>query len=327
MKAGLRGGRVGLVALAGLMALQGNAQSSSETPASLVAALHGAFGDHHARAVHSNGLVLEGTFDPAPDASTIVKTPVFSERAVPVVVRFSLFAGVPNLADNDDAAAPVGFGMKIKSPDGDDFDVEAFQHPDFITATADEFGVFLRALSATKPDSPHPTPLEQFLGTHPHARDFLQSRTYPASYAQARYFSPSSEKFTDRAGRSIFVRYELIPHSGESYLSPQERKAKSATYLRDDLIGRMKRGPIVFDWYAQVAEKGDAIADPSIAWPATRRLVKLGTITLTQIPSNAAAVDKALLLMPGRSHPGVEAADPMLKLRDDTHEISFAQRQ
>jgi catalase len=143
---------------------------AKETPLSMVNALHTAFGEHHARAVHTKGVVVEGTFTPSPDARTIVKAPVFLGGTLPVIARFSDFAGVPTLPDTDDGASPAGLGIKIKALDGDDFDIEANNHKDFITATFDEFAVFLRALGATKPDSPHPNPVEQFLATHPHAR-------------------------------------------------------------------------------------------------------------------------------------------------------------
>jgi hypothetical protein len=33
--------------------------------------------------------------------------------------------------------------------------------------------------------------------------------------------------------------------------------------------------PVSFTWYAQMADQGDAIDDPSIAWPPARKLVKL----------------------------------------------------
>jgi hypothetical protein len=143
-------------------------------------ALYAAFGQHHDRAVHTKGTILEGTFTPAPEARTIVRTPVFAGGPRPVVARFSLFAGVPTLPDNDDSAAPCGFAVKIKALDGDDFDIETNQHRNFIVATFDEFAVFMRALGATKPDSPHPNPVEQFLSTHPTAKEFLGSRTYRA---------------------------------------------------------------------------------------------------------------------------------------------------
>ena len=67
------------------------------------------------RAVHTKGVVLEGVFTPVPEARTIVKTPIFSGGPLPIVARFSLFAGLPDLLDNSDGASPVGLGVKIKS--------------------------------------------------------------------------------------------------------------------------------------------------------------------------------------------------------------------
>jgi catalase len=293
----------------------------------MVEALHAAFGTHHARAVHTKGIIFEGTFTPAPAARAIVKTPIFTGGPLPVIARFSLFAGVPDVADNDDGASPVGLGLKIKAADGDDFDIQAFNHRDFVVATSDEFAMLLRAIGATRPDSPHPNPVERFLAAHPHARDFLGSLTYPVSYAEAKYYGINSEKFTNAEGKSVFVRYQLVPRAGEHYLSPEQRKAKSGRYLQDEIVRRAAKGPILFDWYAQIAGDGDAIANPSIAWPDTRRLVKLGTFSIERLPSHPAVADRTLLFQPGQPHPGVEPADPMLTMRNAADAISFGERQ
>ena len=293
----------------------------------MVEALHTAFGNHHARAVHTKGTIFEGTFTPSAEAQAIVKEPIFTGGKLPIVARFSLFAGVPDLPDNDDGASPAGFAVKIKALDGDDFDVEANQHKDFIVATFDEFAVFLRAVGATKPDTPHPNPVEQFLGAHPHAKEFLGSRTYPSSYAQAMYFGINSVKFTNAKGHAVFVRYRFVPLAGEHYLTPEERKARSASYLQDDITQRVAKEPVLFDWYAQIAEKGDKIEDPSIAWPESRKMVKLGTFTLLKQPDDPESAQKALLFLPGQPHPGVEAADPMLTMRNTAYPISLGERQ
>ena len=301
-------------------------QRPRETPLSMVNALHAAFGDHHARAVHTKGVILEGTFTPAPEARAIVKNPIFKGGPLPVIARFSLFAGVPDVPDNDDAASPVGIGLKIKAPGGD-FDMQAFNHRDFVVTTSDEFATLLRAIGATKPDSPHPNPLEQFLAAHPHAREFLGSRTYPISYAAAKYYGVNAEKFTNAKGGSVFVRYQFVPRAGERYLTPAERKTKSGSYLQDEIVQRAAKGPIVFDWYAQIAQKGDVIEDPSIAWPDTRRLVKLGTFSIERLPNDPKTADRTLLFQPGSPHPGVDPADPMLAMRDAADAISVGERQ
>lgn len=313
--------------LLGCAASTAFAEPPKETPLSMVNALHTAFGEHRARAVHTKGVILEGTFTPANEARSIVKAPVFAGGPLPVVARFSDFAGVPDLPDNDDGASPAGFAIKIKAPDGDDFDIEANQHKDFIVATFDEFAVFLRSLAASRASTTHPNPTEQFLATHPHAKEFLATRTYPASYATATYFGINSEKFTNAQGQSKFVRYRFVPHEPEKYLSPPERKSMSANYLQDEITQRVSQRPIVFDLIAQLSGPGDRIEDPSVAWPDSRPTVKLGTITLTRLPTDPDKAQRELLFLPGQSHPGVEPADPMLIMRNTAYPISLGQRQ
>ena len=312
----------------GLMAQRAGAQDMTPpqaSPRDMVDALHTAFGEHHARAVHTKGVVLEGTFEPAAEAKALTKEPIFAGGPLPVVARFSLFAGVPTLSDTDDGASPAGFGVKIKAADGDDFDIESNQHKDFITATTDEFRTFLQALGAAgKGDK---APLTAFLDAHPHAREFLASRTYPASYASATYFGVNAVKFTNDQGKSIFVRYRFVPKAPEKYLSPDERKAQGPNYLQDEIVKRVAGGPVVFDWYVQVAEEGDKIEDPSIAWPEARKMVKVGAFTLSKQPADPDAAQHDLLFLPGKPHPGVDPADPMLVLRNKAYPISFKERQ
>ena len=68
------------------------------------------------------------------------------------------------------------------------------------------------------------------------------------------------------------------------------------------------------------------IDDPSIAWPGSRKLVKLGTITLTRVVADPGA-DRKLLFLPANMPDGIAAADPMLAVRNDAYPISFAHRQ
>lgn len=321
-----------LIATAGLVGAitAGAADAAQDTsgqvasPQDMVDALHTAFGKHHARAVHTKGVMLEGEFVPDPGAAKLTKAAIFKGGALPVTARFSLFAGVPDLPDNDDGASPAGFAFKVRDAGGD-FDVEANQHKDFITGTSEEFRTFLIALGAA--NGGNKAPLNAFLASHPHARDFLGSRTYPSSYARATYFGVNSVKFTNAQGQSSFVRYRFVPRAGDDYLTPEQRKAQSASYLQDEVLKRVSGQPIVFDWFAQVAERGDKVEDPSIAWPESRKLVKLGTITLTKQPADPEAAQKALLFLPGQPHPGVEPADAMLKLRNKAYPISFGERQ
>jgi catalase len=56
-----------LLLLSRVLASPGTAPPPTKsTPAELVDALHTAFGEHHARAVHTKGIFLEGSFEPDP---------------------------------------------------------------------------------------------------------------------------------------------------------------------------------------------------------------------------------------------------------------------
>ena len=301
-----------------------NMAPSAASPLDMVNGLHTAFGEHHARAVHTKGVMVEGSFTPSPGAASLTKEPIFKGGPLPVVARFSNFAGVPDLPDNDDGASPAGFAVKIKEKAGIDFDIVSNQHPDFIAATSDDFLVFLLAAGAAgKGDK---GPLDAYLSSHPHARQFLASRTYPVSYAQAPYFGINSFKFTNSKGESAFVRYKFVPRAEPKYLKPEERKGLGPNYLQEELANRVAREPVVFDWFAQIAEPGDRIEDPSVAWPESRRMVKLGTITLNKFVGNTDA-QRTLMFLPGQPHLGVEPADPMLVLRNTAYPISLGQRQ
>jgi catalase len=299
----------------------------NQTPQDLVNALRSAFGEHHARAVHAKGILLEGTFTATKAARTLSKEPIFNGVTMPVVARFSDFTGIPDIPDNIGDANPRGFAFKVKTKGGA-VDVVSHSFNGFPVATGDEFAAFLRAVGASGPSVPHPTPIEQFLGDHPIAKAFLTSqKPPPVSYATTAYFGVNSFRYTDAKDKPTYVRYRFVPRAGEHYLTPDALKATGPNYLREEIAQRLAKTPVVFDWYAQIAGKDDAIENPSIAWPASRKLVKIGTITITKVADDQDAIDKQTLFLPGEVHPGIAPADPMLTLRNNAYPISFKGRQ
>jgi catalase len=300
----------------------------NQTPQDLVNALHSAFGTHHARAVHAKGTILEGSFKATSDARALSKEAIFSGATLPVTARFSDFTGIPDIPDNVGDANPRGFAFKIKAADGTAVDVVAHSFNGFPVATADEFAVLLRDIGTSGPGVAHPTPIEQYLATHPIAKNFLTTqKPPPVSYATTAFYGVNSFKFTNAKGQSTFVRYRFVPHAGEHYLTPAELKTKGPNYLQEEIGKRAAMEPIVFDWYAQVSQPEDKIEDPSIAWPENRKLIRLGTITINKLVTDQASVDKQLLFLPGSTHSGIDPADPMLIMRNQAYPISYGNRQ
>ena len=318
---------VAALAISAIAAIQPTTIRAGEA-AQLVDDLHSVFGKHHARAVHAKGIILEGTFAPTEAARSVSRAALFARDGVPVTIRFSNFAGIPNVPDNVNDANPRGFGIKFRTGGDGDMDVVAHSFNGFPTATAGEFGVLLRAIASSGPGIASPTPLEQFLKSHPIAKTFFMTQNPPpVSYATTAYFGVNSVAFVNAKNERNFVRYRFVPAAGEHYLDETTRKSKGPNYLTEEIAQRIAATPIRFDWYAQLAGPGDKIEDPSIAWPEARTLVNLGAITVERITSNQTVADKSLLFLPGTLPNGIEAADPMLAVRNEAYPISFGERQ
>lgn len=304
------------------------ATTTHESPAQAVQALHSAFGQHHARAVHAKGIVLEGRFVPSADGRRLSRAVLFGAEGVPVIVRFSDFTGLPEIPDTVGDASPRGLAIKFKLADGGETDIVSHSFNGFPVATADEFAQLMRAVGSSGPAAPKPTALDRFLEAHPIAKTFLTTqKAPPVSYATLSYFGVTTFAFVDAAGRRTAVRYRFVPQAGEQVLDAAALKTKGPNYLSEEIARRVAAASVAFDWYAQVSGPGDVVDDPSIAWPENRTLVKLGTITVDRLASEQAKLDKALLFLPGRLPAGIEPADPMIGVRNAAYPISFAERQ
>jgi catalase len=305
----------------------GASKDREHLPVQLVKNLHSAFGERGVRAVHAKGVILEGEFTPTLEAKTLCKAVVF-DATVSVVVRFSDFTGIPDISDTKYDASPRGFAVKFLLKDGSNLDVVSHSFNGFPTATAKEFGELFQAVGASGPEAAKPTALDKFLATHPVAKTFLTTqKPPPESYATAQYYGVNSFLFTDAKGAGRAVRYRFVPDIGEKYLDAAALKEKGPNYLAEEIRVRVDDKPIRFTWYAQLAEVGDDLENPSIAWPETRKLVKLGVLTIDRVGSNTPAADKALSFLPGTLVPGIGIADPMVTIRNAAYPISFHQRQ
>lgn len=302
-------------------------QLDERTPGHLVQDLHAAFGAHQARAVHAKGYILQGSFAPSPEARKISLADVF-KAPVPVIIRFSDFTGLPTIPDTSPLAQPRGFAVKFLLPDGSNLDIVNHSFNGFPTPTAADFGDLLRAIATSGPNAAKPTALDTYLAGHPIAKAFLTSQTPPpVSWATTTYYAVNAFAFTNNRGKVLYVRYRFVPEAGDHYLSPGALATKGPNYLSQEIIERIGKGPIRFTWFAQIAEAGDKIADPSVAWPESRKLIKLGIITIDKPSSNSPLADRSLIFLPGSTPPGIAAADPMLTIRNAAYVLSAGERR
>jgi catalase len=191
-------------------------------PAQLVQDFHAAFGEHHARAVHTKGFILQGTYTPSAEARELCRAQLFMESSVPVVVRFSDFTGLPNIPDTQATANPRGLAIKFLMPDGSDTDIVSHSFNGFRVSTSSDFHALLQAIAHSGGEPTPGSELETFLGSHPTAKTFLITQTQlPQSWAATSFYSVNAVQFTDAQGRNRFVRYQFIPEAGEHSLAPR----------------------------------------------------------------------------------------------------------
>ena len=302
--------------------------ATAPAPQQMVDALYSAFGDHHSRAVHAKGIMAVGTFEPTLEAAELSKASIFARGALPVLVRFSDFTGIPEIPDTIGDANPRGFAIKFELPDGSSADIVAHSFNGFPTATSAEFRELLLAIGASGAGATKPTALDSFLMSHPIAKTFLTTqKPPPESYATLSYFGVNAFAFTDAKNYRRFVRYRFAPSGGEAVLTPARLAAMGPNYLQSELPERLAKSAADFVWYAQIAEASDAIGDPSIAWPESRKQVKLGIIRINRMAPDAIATDKATMFAPLNVPTGIAPADPMLEIRQQAYPLSFQHRQ
>src|ERR1700712_5537898 len=78
------------------------------TPQELVEAQHLGFGFHGGRAVHAKGIIFEGTFTPDPQAAILTSARHMQKEPSHLLVRFSNFTSLLDIADNLKAANARG---------------------------------------------------------------------------------------------------------------------------------------------------------------------------------------------------------------------------
>jgi catalase len=298
------------------------------TPSQLVDALNLVFGKQSDnRAVHAKGIVLHGRFLPSSAAADLSQAPHFQKNAVPLTVRFSDFAGIPNIPDNDGLANPRGLALKFRLPDGTDTDLVTHSFNGFPSPTADDFRQFLTALGTSGPSVGHPTPADTYLAAHPVARTFLETQKLPpVSYGTLSYYGVNTFKFTNARGVARYGRYRIIPEAGEQLLTVEQAKQAPPGYLADEIRRRAAGAPVRFRMLVQLAADGDKLEDPSIAWPETRATIDVGVIEITSVAADSDTEQRALMFLPTALPAGIEAADPMIAARSAAYPVSYGRR-
>lgn len=281
------------------------------------------------RAAHAKGLMLSGTFKPAPQAQSLTKAPHILRESTPVTARFSNSTGLPQLPDNISDANPRGFAIRFNLAEHVHTDIVNHSMDGFPTRDGYEFLEFLRAAVASGPEAPSPKPIEKFLAAHPAALAFVQApKLFPSSLARETYFAVTAFAFTNAAGEKKFGRYRILPELGNDHLTAEQVAKIGENYHYDEIAARVTKKPVRFKVVVQVADPSDTVDDATIHWPESRPLVDFGTVELNAVMPDTLAQQKHIIFDPIPRVDGIEAsADPLLELRAAIYLLSGRRRR
>jgi catalase len=282
------------------------------------------------RPAHAKGILLTGVFTPSAQAASLTNAPHIRRESTPVTVRFSDFAGIPAVPDNDpQGASPRGCAIRFHLAEHVHTDIVAHSVDAFPSRTGEGMLDFLKALIATDPAGPHPNAIEQFLGSHPAALTFVQApKPIPTSFARESFFAVSAFKFISADGASRFGRYRILPLAGTDYLDAAGAAAQTPNFLFDEIKERIAKEPVRFRIAVQLAEAGDITDDATIRWPQDRPQLTFGEITLKEIAPDNAGEQQVLIFDPIPRVDGIEAsADPLFEPRANVYLMAGRRRR
>ena len=297
----------------------------------MIEAFEGTFGAHAGqRRNHIKGTCASGEFIGTPDAAALSRSPLFTGKPIPVVARFSLGGGNPDVPDA--APAPRGMALEFRLPGG------GLQHITMIDLPI--FGAmspasFRDAIVAGKPDpktgKPDPEKMKAYAASHPDAMalsKYASNHAPTANYYQSTFFSVHTFKFIDAKGAEHMVKWRFVPRDGTKEMTAAEQKAAPHDFLEKNLIARTAKGPAVWDMIVYVGEPGDPTDNPTLAWPESRKHFTAGTLSIKQ----AAPQQKGTACEPINFDPLIMAEgiaptnDPILLFRSPSYAVSFGKR-
>lgn len=283
---------------------------------------------------HAKGLGFQGVFESTGTGEALSSAAVFRPGRTPVVGRFSLAGGMPYQVDAEQTVRSMALRLVAKGARGGEWRTGMINLPVFPMSTP---ATFLEQLEAGVPDAktgkPDPTKMTAFLTRHPEsarAIGIIKAALPTEGFHDSVYRGLNAFWFVNAEGKKTAVRWRMEPMApATSSAQPGSTTAAvdRKNYLFDDLIARIHAGPLRWRMVVTIGEAGDATNDASIAWPAGRREVEVGVLTVERVEAEAESEARDINFDPLVLPEGIEASDdPLLSARSAAYSQSFTRR-
>jgi catalase len=300
------------------------------TPARLTDAFEHVGGVHAGfRRNHAKGVGVSGFFESNGSGVRVSEAVVFRPGRVPVIGRFSLSGVQPYVADAPDEVR--GLGLQFSLPDGEVWRTAMINLPVFPFRTPE---AFYEQLVASKPDpktgKPDPAGMKAFLERHPEtvqAMTVIKSQPVSSGFDNTTFHGLNAFRLFNSTGNSVPVRWLMTPVQPFEAASAASG-SRDKNYLFEALIAQIQRQPARWHLILVIGQPSDPTHDATIAWPAERERVDVGTLTLDRVESEetSAATDINFdpLVLPAGIVP---SDDPLLSARSAVYAQSFTRRE
>jgi catalase len=214
-----------------------------------------------------------------------------------VIGRFSL-AG-PNPMVPDTARNPRALALQFQLPNGELHQMAMLNTPVFGAATVESF--YQRQL-ADIPDATGKRDPRSWRPTKPSPMDRRLGQPHPPPFGDS-YHSLNAFK---HHAHEHWIKWRFEPRDCVHFLSEEELKTLPKDFLVQRITDRTRKGPVQWDMVVSLGEAGDPIDNPAVAWPAERKEVTVGTLTLTRAGNDAVGQCEDINFDPnvhGRSSP------------------------
>jgi catalase len=272
---------------------------------------------------HAKGICFTGVFEANGAGSALSKAAVFTQGQYPVVGRFNLGTPDPNAPD---ATVRVrGLGIRISTPDGQEWRSAMIDAPIFAVSTPQAFYALLIASGSKDPNA-----MPAFAKAHPEIGPFAawaKGGPWTGSFAEERYNGLNTFIFIDGAGAEHAVRWSLLPAAQPVAVSPEDLAKRGSDFLDKDLLERIASGPLRWTMVVTVAGPGDPTADPTKPWPPDRQAVDVGTLMVERVQGEPDGPCRDINFDPTVLPAGIRTSDdPFPAARSAVYAKSFDRR-